>query len=124
MSAVSARRRSDRRSQFLIELAAVGQAGQEVLMSELARKMFGLDPPRHFSPLRDKQPQGQREKADAKKRHQRQRFVEFYDTFLRRRAGRIWKNVEFIDYRACNGHDSQKEQPVDEHCATALHRKY
>jgi hypothetical protein len=87
---VGARRRGNRGLQLLIELAAIWQPRQSVLMGKLARPVFRFDPVCHFASQRQKKTPGYHEKADAKYGGQGNGFVEFDYLRLRCHAQRIF----------------------------------
>jgi hypothetical protein len=69
--------------QFLVEAAAVRQAGERVLHRKLMRAPLGLDAARDFAALQQEKVPGQRKQSEAEKRRERQRFVRLDDVLLR-----------------------------------------
>ena len=123
MRAMTMRRRGQGIFQFLVEAAAVRQAGERVLHRKLMRAPFCFDAARDLTPLQQEKVPGQRKQSEAKKGRQRQRFVRFDDVLLRGHAGRIWKDVVFVGDQRGDHHHRQQEnalpdrRPVAPQCA-------
>jgi hypothetical protein len=110
MRAMAVRRRAHRILEFLIEAAAVGQAGERVLHRQLARVLFRFDAARDFTALQQHKAPRQRQEPEAKQRRQRQRLVGFDHILLRRYPGRIGKDVVFVGDQHGDHHDRQQQE--------------
>ena len=109
--------------QFLVEAAAVRQAGERVPHRKLMRAPFRLDAARDFAALQQEKVPGQRKQSEAEKRRERQRFVRLDDVLLRGHTRRIWKDVVFAGDQRGDHHHRQQEnalpdrRPVATQCA-------
>ena len=80
------RRRCRCRRQRLLELAAVGEAGERVLVGELARPSLGGDAPGHLALLLHIAARSEDQQADRQHAAEQQRLVELDELLLHRHA--------------------------------------